>query len=200
MGHIQAFNINEILHQFQSSVYVETGTGVGDSLSHALKFPFKSLYSVELDPGLYQSAAKTFVDSRLNIINDYSKNALQEILKKVDINDNILFFLDAHFPEADFGIGSDRYKNSFLKYGKDALPLEEELLIIKKGRPLNKDVIIIDDVWIYETGPFETGNWSERQKMPIGNMDFARKIFEETHKVEISYKQQGYMVIKPNIE
>lgn len=197
MGHIQAFNLQEYIETYNIRGYIETGTGIGDSLSHALNFPFKKIFSIEYDTKLFNKASDLFKDPRLKIINDFSEKALPKILAEIDKHDTYLFFLDAHFPEADFGIDPDRYEKSLDKYGATALPLEDELRIIHKMRPLHKDVIIIDDVWIYEKGPFETGNWKERDKLNIGNMEFVKEIFKDSYDIAKIYKQQGYLILTP---
>jgi hypothetical protein len=197
MGHLQAFDVQNLIDSFNLKGYIETGTGVGDSLSHALKFEFQQLFSIDFDKELYQRALINFPDSRLKLINNLSRLALPEILKNISTKDNFLFFLDAHFPKADFGTGPDRYVKSCTDYGKDAIPLEEELKIISEYRGQSKDVILIDDVWIYEDGPFEGGNWSERQKLTIGDRNFISKTFQKTHDMTINYKHQGYFVLTP---
>lgn len=195
MGHVQAFDLKHLITVFDLKVYIETGTGIGDSLSHALNFPeFEELHSIEVDKNLYEKALINFQDPRLKIHNKYSKEALPEILGTAK---NCLFFLDAHFPDADFGTAPDRYQVSLQKYGKDALPLEEELSIIHQMRSQSKDVLIIDDVWIYEKGPFETGNWVEQDKLDIGDMNFVSNIFKDTHDISKFYKQQGYLLLLP---
>lgn len=199
MGHIQAFDIKKFIERFEITGYIETGTGIGDSLSHALKFPFKKLYSIEFDKKLYKECIKNFTDPRLTIINNLSKWALPIILKEIDENEKCLFFLDAHFPGADFGTEPDRYQTSLKSHGSNALPLEEELNIIKHFRPQYKDIIIIDDVWIYEKGPFETGNWKERDKLKIGSMKFVYDIFGVQYNIQKSFKQQGYMILTPRL-
>jgi hypothetical protein len=197
MGHLQAFDVHTLVQDFDLKGYIETGTGIGDSLGHALKFKeFEQIFSVDFDTELYQRALINFQDSRLKLINNLSRTALPEILQLIPKEKNFLFFLDAHFPKADFGSDPDRYIKSFHDYGKDAIPLEEELKIIKSFRPLH-DVIIIDDVWIYEDGPFEGGNWKERSRMTIGDQKFVYNLFNESHNIELSYKQQGYLVLIP---
>lgn len=198
MGHVQAFDLTQLINTFSLKGYIETGTGIGDSLSHALKFDaFEELHTIEIDKDLYDKAIIKFQDPRLKIYNKYSREALPEILGLIKEDKNYLFFMDAHFPEADFGIAPDRYQTSLQKYGKDALPLEEELSIIRQKRLQAKDVLIIDDVWIYEKGPFETGNWIEQDKMSIGNMNFVSNLFKETHEISKFYKQQGYLLLLP---
>ena len=202
MGHLQAFDVQKIIDHFNIHGYIETGTGIGDSLYHALLFPFKKLYTIEYDRKLYSDIVNKMTDShkldpRLKIINDLSKKALPKILSEINKKDAYLFFLDAHFPGADFTEASDRYVVSMNKYGNDAIPLKDELEIIYNMRPLHQDVIIIDDVYIYEEGPFERGNWSERNKLNIGDMDFVYEIFKDHYSFQKNYKQQGYLVLSP---
>ena len=198
MGHLQAFDVQGLINSFNIQGYIETGTGVGDSLGHALKFKnFKQLFSVEYDEKLFKKALVNFKDVRLNLINDLSRIALPHIMKMISEENNFLLFLDAHFPGADFGTDPDRYVKSFTDFGKDSIPLEEELNTIKKYRSKSRDVILIDDVWIYEDGPFEAGNWSERHKLSIGNRDFIKNLFQDSHEISINYKQQGYFVLIP---
>lgn len=203
MGHLQAFDVQKLIDHFNIYGYIETGTGVGDSLYHALSFPFKKLYTIEYDYKLFSDIVSEMtnnqhgIDSRLKLINDMSKKALPKIIKEIDEKDTYLFFLDAHFPGADFTEAPDRYVVSRKKYGDDAIPLRDELEIIYKMRPLHKDVIIIDDVWIYEKGPFERGNWEEKDKLNIGDMGFVYEIFKDHYSFQKNYKQQGYLILTP---
>lgn len=198
MGHLQAFDVQGFIDLYALKGYVETGTGIGDSLGHALKFSaFEQLFSVDFDEDLYKKALIKFQDPRLKLINKLSREALPEILNEISPDKNYLFFLDAHFPKADFGTDPDRYVKSVQDYGKDAIPLQEELAIIKNVRACIKDVILIDDVWIYEDGPFEGGNWKERSKLSIGSRDFVTELFKNTHEISVTYKQQGYLILIP---
>ena len=183
MGAIYAFNIEQLIKQYRLSTYIETGTGAGVSLQHALLFPFDELFSIEMDPQLYEPARTKFNSKNVSIKLGKSKDQLPEILGS-KIKDNILFFLDAHFPEADFGSGCDkeRYARSIQTYAGDALPLKNELEIIKKFRINKPDVIIIDDLRIYEDGNFEDGNWLERTNYTIGGRDFIAEMFDKKRK------------------
>jgi hypothetical protein len=100
--------------------------------------------------------------------------------------DNVLFFLDAHFPDADYN-GANYDVNA-----PNAIPLKEELELIKKYRPGKKDYIICDDARIYENRRWEQGAYPYR--MPIGGFDFIRNIFGKK-RVKISLKEHGYILI-----
>lgn len=196
MGAIYAFDIEQLIKQYGLSTYVETGTGAGVSFQHALLFPFHNFFSIEMDPLLYEQMYK-YNAKNVSIKLGRSKDRLPEILCDSGIRDNILFFLDAHFPEADFGHGCDRYVKSIQTYAEDALPLKNELEIIKKFRVDKSDVIIIDDLRIYEDGNYEDGNWPERSNYAIGGREFVAEMFEKTHNIETVLKHQGYLILTP---
>ena len=66
--------------------------------------------------------------SRIEILNQTSEEALADVLPAVERDKPILFWLDAHFPGADFGLAT--YKD---EHGREpALPLERELALIAK--------------------------------------------------------------------
>jgi hypothetical protein len=200
MGAIYAFDIEQLIGQYELSTYVETGTGAGVSLQHALSFPFHNLFSIEMDTQLYDQVRTKYCAENISIMLGKSKDQLPGILTDSKIKGNILFFLDAHFPEADFGSGYDRYTKSIQTYAEDALPLKNELEIIRKLRPNNPDVVIIDDLRIYEDGNYEDGNWLERSNYAIGGREFVAEMFEKTHDIEIVLKHQGYLVLTPKKE
>jgi hypothetical protein len=103
-----------------------------------------------------------------------------------------LFFLDAHFPGADFG-----YKTYEEEKNKDIrIPLEKELETLKKFKFINKSYLIIDDLRIYEDGPFENGIWDKRFLLGGENIDFIY-YYKETHFIEKNYQKQGFIILKP---
>ena len=69
----------------------------------------------------------------------------------------ILFYLDAHFPgEVSNGFN---YRNNI--HDETSFPLINELNLIKQIRPTSQDIIIIDDLCLFENGDFENGNVAE---------------------------------------
>jgi hypothetical protein len=107
----------------------------------------------------------------------------------------IFFWLDAHFPGADGGL---------LDYNAEAdesvrCPLESELEVISKGRPAAGDVILIDDLRIYENGPFEHGDMAPDIRRPPGNgIDFIYRLFGDTHHIIKLYYDEGYVLLLPD--
>ena len=56
---------------------------------------------------------------------------------------------------------------------------------------------VIDDLRIYEDGPFETGNWAERNLYGGDGIAFIEDLFEDTHFVVRSYNKQGFVILLP---
>jgi thiazole synthase ThiGH ThiG subunit len=46
MGHINRFNLQNLIEEFQIKIFFETGTGMGSSITHALNLNFKELYTI----------------------------------------------------------------------------------------------------------------------------------------------------------
>jgi hypothetical protein len=70
-----------------------------------------------------------------------------------------------------------------------------------------KDVIICDDLWLYEDGPFEWGNFDEhnrrcgrtiaRAQLGVGSSESIVAAFKDTHNVLRLYHHQGYLIFLP---
>ena len=56
---------------------------------------------------------------------------------------------------------------------------------------------MIDDLRIYEDGPFESGNWDERSKYGGDGIEFIENIFDKTHYIVRSYNAQGSIILFP---
>ena len=194
MGDLRPFPLKEIKEEFNLAYYIETGTGTGFCLDIALQNDFEKYYSIEIFDQIYQKAEIKYKNiDNLILINDSSENGLNKI--RNEINRPSLFFLDAHFPGADFGFTSyDSTKEKELR-----IPLEDEIKILKKYSFIKQSYIIIDDLRIYEDGPFEGGNWSERKKLGGEGISFIYDNFLESHLIEKNYKDQGYIILRPKI-
>lgn len=205
MGQITAFNLQNFIDDFGIQIYFETGTGEGVSLEYAAQFPFKQLYSVDIDGELVEKSKQKFKDvDNIKIIHDYSSNAIKEFIPNIDKKSPTLFFLDAHFPGADFH--KLTYEQSIRQFKKDAFPLEEELNEIIKSRDTSNDVIIIDDFILYEPeGDYETikqgivwkYKWLQEELNLETNSAFIYELFNSTHNFVKDERHQGYLIIKP---
>lgn len=183
MGKLIRFDIENI----DCNVYVETGIGRCDSFRYAQdRFDPKNCYGLDLDLEFVALAKSEF--PRSNIYHGTSTAGLEHWFKtnKFKQDDRVLFFLDAHFP------GSDYRGMPYDTEAADALPLREELLLIKRYRPGADDIIICDDARIYYDGPFAHGNTCYRANHGIEDIFPDKKIM-------IDYHDEGYIIIGSQI-
>lgn len=201
MGELRIFDLKTFIDKHKLTTFIETGTGAGDGLRHALKYNFKQFYSIEIMKILYDKLILEFTDPRVKLINSSSLDGLARTLAD-EIYTPCLFWMDAHFPGADFHIDGYSYHDELDKSIK--LPLEEELKFISQNRPENRDVFIIDDLNLYEDGCYECGNIREdlkymREKYNLNGIDFIKKLFP-THKLSKIARHQGFIILEPNDE
>ncbi|HJW18504.1 MAG TPA: hypothetical protein VJ499_15350, partial [Flavisolibacter sp.] len=164
-----------------------------DGVAYALQSPFAKLFSVEVIPEIAIKAADRFTgNKKVCILEGDSVSILAQELPY--LKGNCLFWLDAHFPGADAGMAA---------YNADAdedlrLPLERELEVISRLRSNYKDVLILDDLRIYEDGPFANGN-VPADALPGENrtIEFIYRYFGDTHEVMKCYLDEGYILLFP---
>jgi len=180
MGSLTKFDLNE----FDCNIYVETGIGRCVSFNRAcLRYGQDKCFGVDLDFEFFNEARLKYPES--NIVYGKSTKALEIWLQgdRIQSNDRVLFFLDAHFPGADYR------GRPYDPTAQDALPLREELLLIKQFRSDCDDVIICDDARIYYQGDFANGNISYRADHGIEDVFTNRSL-------TIDYRDEGYIIIK----
>ncbi len=194
MGTLTKYDLSHVA----CNVFIETGTGSGGTLEHACQTgPFEKLYSVEIHKESAEKVQAKFAHfSKVKIYNATSSDALRDIFQKLQPADKAFFFLDAHFP-GEHGIDFSGYDN--LALNKVTLPLEDELEMIRDARPNCDDIIVIDDLRLYEQGPFERGN------LPMGfggipaemrNTDFVYRLFGNRTVIK-DFRDEGYLIILP---
>jgi hypothetical protein len=189
MGYIREMPILELKREFNLTASIETGTQWGEGtffLHH--HFP-EMVYTIEIDPLRWNRVYDaTFNVQNVRCILGSSPESLNTLLPSL-VDDNILFWLDAHFPSDNYDEQTFRDINTF--------PLQRELEAIlrhrsglwRKGR---KDVIIIDDARIYQNGEFELGNLEY-----CFNDNYFLEAFAETHDLMVDYRQTGYYILTP---
>jgi len=191
MGAIYQHSISEYIQTYNLENYIETGTGMGDCLRHALQFNFKKLKSVEIYPQVYDRIKNGFSDSRVELFLGNSYELMEQMVK--DLKGNTLFFLDAHFPGADFHFKTYTSTQDY----NTRLPLEREVCTLDTLRDLSNDVIIIDDLRIYEDNSYSEGNWDLRLQAGGNGIQFIYDIFEKTHQIKKDLRSQGFLIITP---
>lgn len=194
MGSIRRFDLSRIAHEYKLPVFFETGTFRGDGVAFALESSFQKIFSIEIVPEIGSQARNRFAQNdRVEILTNDSISALKEKLPTLDRN--CLFWLDAHFPGADAGL--TRYDD-----GDDEnlrLPLAKELEAIRDYHSrFKKDVFILDDLRIYEDGPFQNGAVPV-DALPASkrNIDFVFQHFQRSHLIFRSYLDEGYLLLFP---
>jgi len=197
MGVLCHFLLDKFIDRYGTRIFIETGTGGGEGLKYAATFPFDRLYSVEIFQKFYELAKKNFEgDNRVAIINAKSDQALDVLLQILPQDAPILFWLDAHFPGADYKQASYAEEK-----GVDIrLPLEREVEIISRHRLLKRDVIIIDDLRLYEDGDYAHGNTPELLGGAVPEkrgVAFVEKAFGESHFLNRDNSREGYLALIP---
>ena len=195
MGELFIHDILNYIARYNLDTFIETGTGKGTGLNYASKYPFKDLYSIEIIKELYDECVHKFAqDPRIHLINNDSINGLIEILEKLTTNNRVLFWLDAHFPGADF-----KFNNYFHRSDEPDIhmPLEKEIEIIYNTRKDCKDVYIIDDLRIYEDNDYELGSWDLKPKLGKPNIDFITNKYKKTHNISRDLRHQGFLILTP---
>lgn len=194
MGTLNDHNLHAYKDKHNTSVLVETGTGQGVAIVYALKADcFDSIYSIETVRQLFQGNLHLQIDNpQVNLHEGISVDCLPRILKEVSAEKPILFWLDAHFPGADFGMCAyDMFKGD----EKIHAPLRLELESIVKHRPsYTKDVFIIDDYALYRR---EGSKLINHPGYIGGGIDFIRNMFESTHTLVIDPRDNGYIILEP---
>ena len=207
MGSIRTFDLKQIRQNCNITTFVETGTLYGEGVDCALEYGFDKVFSIEFDDNLFTTASSKYINNdSVTILKGSSSDVLPELIK--DIDTNILFWLDAHFPGADAGKVSYRECCESLEYNVN-LPLQAELKAIADRCKQYKDVIILDDLWMWEDGEYGAGNMDSHcqahghditREFVIGDKSLTPMIqpFTDTHHEKRIYDHQGYLAILPN--
>ena len=195
MGQINhPMKLKETLESFGIKNFVETGTGDGSSMNKVIDTEvLDKQYGIELDTELFSNLMKQY-DGNENVIifNGYSEDCMDAVLEELS-EEPTLFWLDAHFPGADYGPAGYGDEEDLNK----RLPMEAELKIMKEKRDLSKDVIFMDDLRIYVDRDFEAGNWPERSKFGANGYDFVEELIGDTHILVEHLADQGYLLAFP---
>ena len=194
MGQLnEAIEVKNVLDFYDIKNFVETGTGIAEvvrSVNEANED--LNIHTIDVVEEIFdQNKIKYSYLKNVNWHLGESAQVLSEVVPTLE--GNTLFWMDAHFPGADVGLSSYGDEEDIYK----RLPLKKELETIVAKRDISNDVIVIDDLRIYEDGPFETGNWDERSKYGGDGIEFIEKLFEDTHYVGRSYNAQGFIILFP---
>lgn len=202
MGAIYKFDINIIQQQYGLDTFIETGTGLGDSLAYVIDaHAFQHIISIEYCDVIYQKAKERFQNAEnVQVFNTTSLKWLQENLHYYD-NNKCLFWFDAHFPGADYGYGQ---YNDDINYDLK-FPLESEINFITTHRDISNDILIIDDWWLYEKisaecqPDYNSGITRFGIDLPLQSQGMIQNLMS-THKFTIDLRDQGYLICLPKFK
>ena len=186
MSTISHFDIKSLVELHVLKTFVETGTALGGAILHVSKL-FNEFYSTEIETETFNTAKDILKNiDNIHLYNKDSVSFLEEILP--ELKTNSLFWLDAHYP----GCGKPGVKWDKPCDVEVVLPLKKELELIKKNRSNFNDVIIIDDLRLYEqdvmTHPYKDDIvW----KAP----PFIDDIMKESYDIKKIYNDTGYVLI-----
>jgi len=194
MGQLsEAIQVKNVLDFYDIKNFVETGTGAAEVVRYVHDIDESlNIHTIEIIEEIYEKNKLSF--SYLKDVN-WHLGQSSEVLPTIisELEGNTLFWLDAHFPGADFGMASYGDEPNLEK----RLPLQSELELIVNTKDIKDDVFVIDDLRIYEDGPFEDGSWEDRKKYGGDGIDFVHHMFEETHYLVRSYNKQGFIILLP---
>jgi len=201
MGILHRFDLVNIREKRNINTFIETGTLHGEGVDFALHSGFTKVISIDIDENIVNLArAKYKNNDKVEILLGNSTDVLKEICPK--INEPVIFWLDAHFPGVD-----SPHASEFKDVPREIkVPLEYELQIIKERNM--PDVIICDDLWVYEDWKTSTGTFNEHCKAhghnlrredfnTDGLLDGFEDMFKNTHNMSKHYFEQGYLVFTP---
>ena len=193
MGSLFRFQLQPMIEAYGLKTFVETGTGRGDSLAWAANSQsFELLLSCEIEPLLAAGAIARFNEDQRVSIARMDSRCFVSLFARSNLPP-ALIWLDAHYPGAGFGLGE--YDAEMPEERR--LPLRRELEEIAAHRP-GTDVVIIDDLRIYETGDYEDGPLPDDApgNPQPGGADWVRTMFPGHH-ASVVPRDQGYLVLRP---
>ncbi len=194
------------IHEYNTKIFFETGTGLGSGLMRMLQceFGFKLLISCEIDKELAVHSKKTFsFDGRVNIFHNTGPETLKRVLPQLSVNIPIFFWLDSHMSNEDYNLGdkpiAPRQGDSETRF-----PILNEINIIKDLRVNRgaKDFILIDDAMLYD----EINRYEDKVErlgsgaVPPEYRKLLPKIIDlmkDTHKSQVITIAQGFLALHP---
>lgn len=191
MGHISNALNENLINKYKITTFIETGTFDGGGLRWVYSnSKFKNYYSIEINEKYFNNTKPNFPEPNIHLYLGDTISSLPKILDEIPQNEVILFWLDAHLPE----FTDKEFKAQNVN---QRIPLKQELEIIKQKRINNHDVIICDDLRIYEDGPFPHGTWSGRFQFGDLGTKFIYETMGAIYNIEKVYQHEGYIHILP---
>ena len=139
----------ELFQKYMNRVLIETGSFLGDGIQAALDAGFKEVYSLELDPTLFNHCVDRFAgQNNVHLIPGDSVLVMDNLLSK--INEPVTFWLDGH------NSGTDMETGIITTFGIYERPVMQELIAIQKHY-IKTHTLMIDDMrlWTIEYNGYD---------------------------------------------
>jgi len=140
-------NLNE--YKLDSGIFIESGSLYGDTIQRALDCGYTTVYSIEIDEGLYNLVKGRFEEQIKNgtvkLFLGSTIGVLPNILKNID--KPVTFWLDAHLHNDDYGVVHNA-------------PVVEELSIISEHH-IKNHLVMVDDMRIIRSANWGRGNMEQ---------------------------------------
>jgi len=136
-------------YKLGSGIFIESGSLYGDTIQRALDCGYTTVYSIEIDDGLYELVKGRFEeqikDGTVKLYHGSTIDVLPNILKEID--EPVTFWLDAHLHNGDYGVVHNA-------------PVVEELSIISEHH-IKDHLIMVDDMRIIRNANWGRGNMEQ---------------------------------------
>ncbi len=213
MGFLGSDTLNKVLIQswidkYDLKTFVETGLENGRSLSWLMKLErIAKFISIDIDYRCIERAERlgleqydtdeymTLNDS-VTLLHGASVDMLPTAIEGAE--GNILWWLDAHVPKVGgqwLDRGAAASQEDVLER-RVAFPLEEELEVLMASRDISKDVILVDDMRVYDQGSWRR-IFADRGYGDVGSSDFISRALEPTHIVTKERADSIYLIALP---
>lgn len=213
MGYLGSDTLNKSLVQswidkYDLKTFVETGLENGRSLSWLMKLErIAKFISIDIDYRCLERAGRLGLEQydtdeymalndSVTLLHGASVDMLPAAMSASE--GNILWWLDAHVPKA----GGQWLDQDSAASPEDVLekrvafPLEEELEVIMSSRDISKDVILVDDMRVYDQGSWRR-IFADRGYGDVGSSDFISRALEPTHVVTKERADSIYLIALP---
>lgn len=136
-------------YKLDSAIFIESGSLYGDTIQRALDCGYNTVYSIEIDDGLYKLVKGRFDEQikngKVKLYHGSTIDVLPNILK--DIDEPVTFWLDAHLHNGDYGVVHNA-------------PVVEELSIISEHH-VKSHLVMVDDMRIIRNTSWGRGNMEQ---------------------------------------
>lgn len=197
MGTLSRIALAELVRAHGLDTLVETGTGHGHSLLAALQVPeLVDIRTIEIDPATWHRARVGFAtEHRVRCYLGDSPEVLRTIAADVTaLERRVLWFLDAHFP----GSGRlDPVPMTATEGAAAAVPILAEATVLLTNRDLTSDVVVVDDLCLFEPGTYERDAPDLRAALGLPPLAWLDEALARTHDVARITRDGGYLIAQP---